>query len=216
MEHHEPPSEIIPHKRKRNPWVLVGERSAPLPCCGGLLASWSRKMCMRGGPASCTQQPRLLRRSAWRFHKPAAPQSPCDCRLVLTGSAATAGVLLGGLVAFKNGNSALAQHFMRARVVTQGITVGGRVVAQPLHGGWLAAVLAAAKLLLCVHARLEGRVSAAMACLRAASLLLVGAGLAQLRMVRYLRAPVCTEPARCAGTTPSTRSRAGPGRDPCS
>lgn len=34
MEHHAPPSEIIPHKKKRNPWVLVGEsRSCPFLLC---------------------------------------------------------------------------------------------------------------------------------------------------------------------------------------
>jgi hypothetical protein len=43
-------------------------------------------------------------------------------------------VLLGGLVAFKNGKSALAQHFMRARVVTQGITVAIMLSS----GGYLA------------------------------------------------------------------------------
>ncbi|EFN55724.1 hypothetical protein CHLNCDRAFT_17999, partial [Chlorella variabilis] len=39
------------------------------------------------------------------------------------GTAVTAGVLLGGLVAFKNGKAAMAQHFMRARVIAQGATV---------------------------------------------------------------------------------------------
>ena len=42
---------------------------------------------------------------------------------VLVGACATGGVLLGGLVAFKNGKSALAQRFMRARVLAQGVTV---------------------------------------------------------------------------------------------
>ncbi|KAI7843129.1 hypothetical protein COHA_003300 [Chlorella ohadii] len=88
MEHHAPPSEIIPHKRKRNPWVLVG-------------------------------------------------------------SAATAGVLLGGLVAFKNGNSALAQHFMRARVVTQGITVAIMIAS----GGYLAVDAAQQRAALAAAAR---------------------------------------------------------------
>ena len=50
------------------------------------------------------------------------------------GAVATGGVLLGGLVAFKNGKSALAQHFMRARVVTQGITVAIMLSS----GGYLA------------------------------------------------------------------------------
>lgn len=39
------------------------------------------------------------------------------------GAVATGGVLLGGLIAFKNGKSALSQQFMRARVIVQGITV---------------------------------------------------------------------------------------------
>jgi uncharacterized YccA/Bax inhibitor family protein len=46
----------------------------------------------------------------------------------------TAGVLLGGLVAFKNGKAAMAQQFMRARVVAQGITVAIMVSS----GGYLA------------------------------------------------------------------------------
>jgi hypothetical protein len=43
-------------------------------------------------------------------------------------------VLLGGLVAFKNNKAALAQHFMRARVVAQGVTVA--IMAS--SGGYLA------------------------------------------------------------------------------
>ena len=39
------------------------------------------------------------------------------------GCLATAGVLVAGLVAFKNGNSNLSQHLMRARVLAQGATV---------------------------------------------------------------------------------------------
>jgi len=39
------------------------------------------------------------------------------------GACATAGVLFGGLLAFKNNKSALAQQFMRARVLVQGVTV---------------------------------------------------------------------------------------------
>lgn len=54
--------------------------------------------------------------------------------LVLVGAVATGAVLLGGLVAFKNGKSALAQQFMRARVITQGITVAIMVGS----GGYLA------------------------------------------------------------------------------
>lgn len=42
---------------------------------------------------------------------------------VLVGAVATAGVLFGGLIAFKNGKSAQAQQFMRARVAVQGATV---------------------------------------------------------------------------------------------
>ncbi len=43
---------------------------------------------------------------------------------------------MGGLIAFKNGKSQLAQHFMRARVVVQGATVavmlgsGGYMLAE--------------------------------------------------------------------------------------
>lgn len=49
--------------------------------------------------------------------------TPAPRCIAPAGSAATGGVLLGGLIAFKNGKSALAQHFMRARVVVQGVTV---------------------------------------------------------------------------------------------
>ena len=81
-----------------------------------------------------------------------------------TGSAATAGVLLGGLVAFKNGNSALAQHFMRARVVTQGITV--RLGASlELRAAAAAAASAAAGLASCVFACFSSLACAAAACL---------------------------------------------------
>ncbi|KAK9803416.1 hypothetical protein WJX72_009664 [[Myrmecia] bisecta] len=43
--------------------------------------------------------------------------------LVLAGAAATAGVLLAGLGAFKSGNSALSQKMMRARVIMQFATI---------------------------------------------------------------------------------------------
>ncbi|KAL4430569.1 hypothetical protein ABPG77_005809 [Micractinium sp. CCAP 211/92] len=62
------------------------------------------------------------------------PQKRKRNPLVLVGAVATGGVLLGGLVAFKNGKSALAQQFMRARVLAQGITVAIMVSS----GGYLA------------------------------------------------------------------------------
>lgn len=43
--------------------------------------------------------------------------------LVLVGALATAGVLVGGLVAFRKGNKSLSQSMMRARVLVQGGTV---------------------------------------------------------------------------------------------
>jgi len=43
------------------------------------------------------------------------PRSP----LVLVGAIATAGMLVGGLVAFKKGNQNVSQSLMRARVVFQ-------------------------------------------------------------------------------------------------
>jgi len=43
--------------------------------------------------------------------------------LVLLGAVTTAGVLIGGLAAFKRGNSVLSQQMMRARVMFQGATV---------------------------------------------------------------------------------------------
>lgn len=62
-------------------------------------------------PAACGPLLTLL-----HFNRPCAPSRHA-------GAVATGAVLLGGLVAFKNGKSALAQQFMRARVITQGITV---------------------------------------------------------------------------------------------
>eukprot|EP00897_Mesotaenium_endlicherianum_P000884 jgi/Mesen1/10797/ME000092S10282 len=43
--------------------------------------------------------------------------------LVPLGALATAGVLVAGLVSFKQGNYNRSQHFMRARVVFQAATV---------------------------------------------------------------------------------------------
>lgn len=43
--------------------------------------------------------------------------------LVLAGCGVTAGVLIIGLLAFKQGNSALSQRMMRARVLAQAGTV---------------------------------------------------------------------------------------------
>lgn len=43
--------------------------------------------------------------------------------LVLAGCGVTAGVLIVGLLAFKQGNSALSQRMMRARVLAQAGTV---------------------------------------------------------------------------------------------
>lgn len=42
---------------------------------------------------------------------------------VLVGAIATAGVLVAGLVAFKQGNTNLSQNLMRTRVLFQGATV---------------------------------------------------------------------------------------------
>lgn len=46
----------------------------------------------------------------------------CSVDMVL-GALLTAGVLTAGLISFKKGNSELGQKLMRARVVTQGVTV---------------------------------------------------------------------------------------------
>lgn len=43
--------------------------------------------------------------------------------LVLVGAMATAGVLIAGLISFKQGNYNLSQNLMRARVVAQAGTV---------------------------------------------------------------------------------------------
>lgn len=52
-----------------------------------------------------------------------APDKKKRNPLVLLGAITTAGVLFGGLVAFRKGNLAVSQQMMRARVVFQGITV---------------------------------------------------------------------------------------------
>ncbi|KAK9803330.1 hypothetical protein WJX73_003908 [Symbiochloris irregularis] len=52
-----------------------------------------------------------------------APQSKKRNPLVMVGAIATAGVLLGGLVAFKKGNTGLSQQMMRTRVAFQGATL---------------------------------------------------------------------------------------------
>lgn len=44
--------------------------------------------------------------------------------LVPAGAIATAGVLVGGLLAFRNGNFRLSQQLMRARILAQGATLG--------------------------------------------------------------------------------------------
>ena len=46
-----------------------------------------------------------------------------SCCVSVAGALATAGVLMGGLVAFKKGNKALSQTMMRARIIAQGATV---------------------------------------------------------------------------------------------
>ena len=43
--------------------------------------------------------------------------------LVIAGGLLTAGVLVGGLVAFRNGNQNISQNMMRTRVLFQGATV---------------------------------------------------------------------------------------------
>lgn len=43
--------------------------------------------------------------------------------IVLLGAIATAGVLVGGLTAFRAGNQQVAQKMMRTRVLFQGVTV---------------------------------------------------------------------------------------------
>jgi hypothetical protein len=43
--------------------------------------------------------------------------------LVLVGSAATAGVLAAGLIAFRRGNTRVSQQMMRARILAQASTV---------------------------------------------------------------------------------------------
>lgn len=53
------------------------------------------------------------------FSKPQRKRNP----LVALGALATAGVLVVGLMAFKQGNSKLSQTMMRARVMAQGATV---------------------------------------------------------------------------------------------
>lgn len=52
-----------------------------------------------------------------------APQSKRRNPLVMVGAIATAGVLLGGLVAFKKGNTQVSQQMMRTRVAFQGATL---------------------------------------------------------------------------------------------
>ena len=47
-----------------------------------------------------------------------------NARVLHAGAAATAGVLVAGLFAFKQGNQKLSQQMMRTRVLFQGITVG--------------------------------------------------------------------------------------------
>jgi hypothetical protein len=60
--------------------------------------------------------------------------------LVLVGAAATAGVLVAGLLAFKKGNQDLSQSLMRARVLFQGATVAVMVVTS---GAFVASTSAA-------------------------------------------------------------------------
>lgn len=57
--------------------------------------------------------------------------------LVPLGAVATGIVLCAGLLAFRSGNSALSQKLMRARVFTQGATLG--VLATSVAGGVVAA-----------------------------------------------------------------------------
>lgn len=42
---------------------------------------------------------------------------------MMVGAVSTAGILLGGLLAFRRGNQQLSQYMMRARIVAQGTTV---------------------------------------------------------------------------------------------
>ena len=53
---------------------------------------------------------------------------------VLVGAMATAGVLFAGIAAFRNGNKAMSQHMMKARVVFQGVTVALMVTTSGVLG----------------------------------------------------------------------------------
>ncbi|QDZ25071.1 hypothetical protein HOP50_15g76170 [Chloropicon primus] len=53
---------------------------------------------------------------------------------VLVGALATAGVLFGGITAFRRGNKALSQNMMKARVVCQGVTVALMVATSGVLG----------------------------------------------------------------------------------
>jgi len=51
----------------------------------------------------------------------------------MVGAVSTAGILLGGLLAFRRGNQQLSQYMMRARVVAQGTTVA----VMAASAGWM-------------------------------------------------------------------------------
>lgn len=101
--------DVIAPRRKRSPWVLVGQCHPALRACFVNRESVSARL-----------------GSAQASSSPAAP----GC----AGAVVTGGVLMGGLVAFKNNKAALAQQFMRARVIAQGVTVA--IMAS--SGGYLA------------------------------------------------------------------------------
>mmetsp|Transcript_17294 Transcript_17294/g.33042 ORF Transcript_17294/g.33042 Transcript_17294/m.33042 type:complete len:108 (-) Transcript_17294:205-528(-) len=54
--------------------------------------------------------------------------------LVLVGAIGTAGVLVMGLAAFRNGNQNMSQSMMRTRVVFQGVTVALMVATSGAAG----------------------------------------------------------------------------------
>lgn len=132
-----PPYDIVPQKRKRNPLVLVGERAeGPVVRLGfvpSLVPSWlahlPRSLLADHSPGAVLL-PKTRESGFAQAPPPPLPDARGQCLISNLrslswhpGAVATGGVLLGGLVAFKNGKSALAQQFMRARVLAQGITV---------------------------------------------------------------------------------------------
>ena len=64
-----------------------------------------------------------------RARSDSAPAPSAPPPLALVGALTTCGVLCVGFGAFINGNKALAQNMMRARVAAQGLTVLAMVAA---------------------------------------------------------------------------------------